>query len=450
MLRDHPRGLLVLFFTEMWERFGFYVLMAILYLYMSDQFGWNEGQKGNCYGAFLGVVYFIPILGGFLGDRVLGQRNTIRLGAVLMVIGYVALAASSSQRVSFFFIGLGLVAAGTGLFKANISVVVGNLYQEGSRLKDAAFNIFYMGVNIGATLSPLAATYIGKHYDGWVKWLQTKESLASLATSLTDSGFGKYNLSFAAAGVGMVLSMIIFQAGRRHLTPVHEGGSAGTSSTEDKDRRPFSREDWQRVQSLAILFIIVIFFWIPFYQNGSSMTAFAERSTAELDYLKPETYQFFNPFFILLLTPLLLALFGKLRDRGKEPSSASKICSGLFLLSLSVFVMVLASLAGGNQDKKIMSPMWLISSYFLVTIAEILVSPMGLSFVSKVAPKRIRGLMMGFWFSATAVGSYIAGRMAGLYDTMPHHLLFLIIAALPLLACVLALPFLGKLNKFSK
>jgi proton-dependent oligopeptide transporter, POT family len=450
MLRDHPRGLMVLFFTEMWERFGFYVLMAILYLYMGDKFGWSGKQKGNCYGAFLGAVYFIPILGGFLGDRVLGQRNTIRLGAVLMVIGYIALTISSRERLPFFFAGLGLVATGTGLFKANISVVVGNLYQDGSKLKDAAFNIFYMGVNIGATLSPLAATYIGDHFDNWLKWLQARENLTSVAAMLTDHGVSAYNLSFAAAAVGMVLSMIIFQAGRKHLAPAHAGASTAASSVEKKGTEPFSSEDWQRVLSLAILFIIVIFFWIPFYQNGSSLTDFAEGSTAESKYLKPETYQFFNPFFILVLTPLLLAAFGKLRNRGREPSSATKICSGLLILSLSVLVMVLASLAGGDQDKKIMSPLWLISSYFLVTIAEILVSPMGLSFVSKVAPKRIRGLMMGFWFSATAVGSYIAGRMAGLYTEYPHHQLFLVIAALPFFACLLTLPFLNKLNRFSK
>jgi POT family proton-dependent oligopeptide transporter len=434
MLRDHPRGLWLLFFTEMWERFGFYTLMAILYLYMGEQFGWDEGQKGNCYGAFLGAVYFIPILGGFLGDRVLGQRNTIRVGALLMIIGYTALSFSARERIPLFILGLGLVAAGTGLFKANISVLVGNLYEEGSKLKDAAFNIFYMGVNIGATLAPLAATFIHDR-------------------------LGSYNKAFAAAAIGMVLSMVIFQAGRRYLTPVHTGGPKGVPVVEDKEKRPFSSEDWQRVLSLTILFVIVIFFWVPFYQNGSSLTAFAERSTAEYTLrlpfqinfpLNPETYQFFNPFFILVLTPLLLATFGKLRNRGKEPSSASKICFGLVILSLSVFVMVLASLRGGDQDKKIMSPMWLISSYFLVTIAEILVSPMGLSFVSKVAPKRIRGLMMGFWFSATAVGSYIAGRMAGLYDTMPHHQLLLIIAVLPLFASLLTLPFLGRLNRFSK
>jgi proton-dependent oligopeptide transporter, POT family len=425
MLRDHPRGLMVLFFTEMWERFGFYVLMAILYLYMGEKLGWDDKQKGFYYGIFLGAVYLIPVLGGFLGDRVLGQRDTIRLGAVLMAIGYVALTLSSRERIAFFFAGLGLVAAGTGLFKANISVLVGNLYEEGSKHKDAAFNIFYMGVNIGATLSPLAATFIHNQ-------------------------FNSYNISFAAAAGGMILSMIIFQAGKRHLVPAHAGGSTGTSSVQEKDVKPFSSEDWQRVLSLAILFVIVIFFWVPFYQNGSSMTAFAERSTVKLDYLKPETYQFFNPFFIILLTPLLLAAFGKLRNKGKEPSSATKICAGLFILGLSVLVMVVASQRGGDRDENIMSPMWLISSYFLVTIAEILVSPMGLSFVSKVAPKRIRGLMMGFWFSATAAGSLSAGLMAGYYKELPHHNFFLLIAVMPFFASLLTLPFLKLLNRFSK
>jgi POT family proton-dependent oligopeptide transporter len=416
---------MVLFFTEMWERFGFYTLSAIFYLYMEEKLGWDDRWRGFHYGFFLGAVYFIPILGGFLGDRVLGQRKTITLGAILMTIGYIGLTFSSIGRLVLFYGGLLLVAAGTGLFKANISVLVGNLYEEGSKLKDAAFNIFYMGVNIGAALGPLAATFIHDR-------------------------FGSYNLSFAAAALGMVISMVIFRAGRRYLVSAQPGDPKSASSVEPKDAGAFSSEDLQRIVSLGILFVIVIFFWVAFYQNGSSLTAFAKYSTVESRILKPETYQFFNPFFILVLTPLLVAGFGRLRERGKEPSSASKICAGLLILALSMLVMVFAALAGGNRDEKIMSPLWLISSYFLVTIAEILVSPMGLSYVSKVAPKRMRGLMMGFWFSATAAGSLSSGLMAGWYKDLAHHNFFLILTVLPFFACLLTLPFLKRLNRFSR
>jgi POT family proton-dependent oligopeptide transporter len=424
MLKNHPRGLVVLFFTEMWERFGFYIMMAIFYLYMDKSLGWDDARKGSLYGAFLGMVYFIPILGGFLGDRVLGQRNTIRVGAVLMMFGYTALTFSSLQRLSLFYLGLVLVAVGTGLFKANISVLVGNLYEEGSQFKDAAFNIFYMGVNLGAALAPLAATFISVRYRS-------------------------YNLSFAAAAVGMAISLIIFQIGRRHLVPAHAGGPKTAPSAEEGFAVDSRAEDWQRISSLFTLFIIAIFFWVAFYQNGSSLTLFAERSTVKLDWLKPETYQVFNPLFILLLTPLLVGVFSRMRERGLEPSSASKIFAGMVVMGLSVIIMVFASRAGGDLDQNLMSPWWLISSYFAVTVSEILVSPMGLSYVSKVAPARMRGLMMGCWFGSTAVGSYGSGLLGRYYGQFYHHNFFLIIAVLPLCSALLVLPFLKRLNRFA-
>ncbi len=450
MLRNHPRGLMVLFFTEMWERFGFYIMMAIFYLYMDKSLGWSDERKGSLYGAFLGTVYFVPILGGFLGDRVLGQRHTIRVGAVLMVFGYTALAFSSLQRLTLFYVGLLLVAVGTGLFKANISVLVGNLYEEGSKFKDAAFNIFYMGVNLGAMLAPLAATFIGNHYDGLLQWLRARENLVPLADALVNNKVSGYNLSFAAAAVGMVLSLAVFQIGRRHLVPAHASDPKLAPTGTEVAVVDSREEDRRRIVSLFTLFVIAIFFWVAFYQNGSSLTLFAERSTRVYDWLKPETYQVFNPLFILLLTPLLVAAFGRLREKGMEPSSASKIFSGMVVMGLSVLIMVFAARAGGNRDENIMSPWWLISSYFVVTISEILVSPMGLSFVSKVAPARMRGLMMGCWFGSTAVGSYGSGLLGKYYSQFPHHSFFLIIAAMPFCSALLVLPFLKRLNRFSR
>jgi POT family proton-dependent oligopeptide transporter len=424
MLKNHPRGLMVLFFTEMWERFGFYIMMAIFYLYMDKNLGWDDARKGSLYGAFLGMVYFIPIFGGFLGDRVLGQRNTIRVGAVLMMFGYLALTFSSLPRIALFYVGLLLVAVGTGLFKANISVLVGNLYEEGSQFKDAAFNIFYMGVNLGAALAPLAATFISVRY-------------------------GSYNLSFAAAAVGMALSLIVFQMGRRHLLPAHAGNPKTVLPGEESLAVSSRAEDGQRITALFTLFVIAIFFWVAFYQNGSSLTLFAERSTVRLSWLKPETYQVFNPLFILLLTPVIVAVFGRMREKGMEPSSASKIFAGMVVMGFSVLIMVFASRAGGNLDHNLMSPWWLISSYFAVTVSELLVSPMGLSYVSKVAPARMRGLMMGCWFGSTAIGSYGSGWLGRYYSQFQHHNFFLIIAVLPLFSALLVLPFLKRLNRFA-
>ncbi len=457
MLRDHPRGLLFLFFTEMWERFGYYTMLAILTLYMGNSLGWDDKRAGESYGLFLAAAYFVPILGGFLGDRVLGQRNTIRIGAVLMVIGYAALAFSAHNRLLYFFAGLGLVAAGTGLFKANMSVLVGNLYPEESQLKDAAFNIFYMGVNLGAMFAPLAATFIGGSCDAWLKRAQASGNPAPLAKVFIDQGLSGYNVAFAAAGIGMALSLVVFQAGRRHIIPRQSDGPAAALSSRPEEQVLSGAEIRQRLSSLAILFVIAILFWTVYNQNGSALTWFAERSTVKLDYLKPETYQFFNPFFILALTPLLLAGLGKLRDRGREPLSASKICIGFVILGLSALVMVWASLAGGDRDANNMSPGWLISAYFVITIGEILVSPMGLSFVSKVAPAKMRGLMMGCWFGATAAGGYLAGRTAGWYSSsdsshpaMSHHTFYLIMALIAFVGAVLILPFLKRLNRFAE
>jgi proton-dependent oligopeptide transporter, POT family len=424
MLKNHPRGLLVLFFTEMWERFGFYTMMAIYVLYMDEKLGWDDARKGNFYGWFLGAVYFIPIAGGWLGDRVLGHRNAIRIGTVLMTAGYLALALSSRHEIASFYAGLILVAAGTGVFKANISVMVGNLYEDGSPLKDSGFNIFYMGINLGATLAPLAATLFHNIFDS-------------------------YNISFAAAAVGMVFSMVIFQVGTKHLIPAPIRPPIAPPLALKNNPAGSSSEDRQRIATLVTLFSIVIFFWLAFYQNGFALTLFAQRSTRLYDVLKPETYQFFGPFFILALTPLLVAAFGRMRERGKEPSSASKIFAGMFIAGLSLLIMVFAALTGGDLDHNIMSPLWLISSYFVVTVAEILVSPMGLSFVSKVAPRRISGLMMGCWFGATAVGSYGSGLLGRFYSTFSHHNYFLIIAALLFLSSFLVLMSLNRLNRFS-
>jgi POT family proton-dependent oligopeptide transporter len=424
MLKNHPPGLRVLFFTEMWERFGFYILMAVFTLYMDECLGWDDAYKGTIYGLFLGAVYFVPIAGGWIADRVLGQRNTIRLGAAIMAVGYTFLALSSVERITFFYIALVLVAIGTGLFKANISVLVGNLYESGSPLKDTAYNIFYMGVNLGAFLAPLAATVFHRVYNS-------------------------YNISFAAAAVGMIFSIVIFELGKKqymHADTRHQKFAETSAVPMDMPKS----EVRQRVMSLAILYAIVIFFWMAFYQNGFALTLFAQRSTIKFDWLQPETYQSFNAGFILLLTPILVSLFTALRKRGKEPSSPSKIFSGMFIAGGSLIIMVIASLAGGNLDQNVMSPGWLISSYFVITLAEILVSPMGLSFVSKVAPPRMRGLMMGCWFGATAIGSYSSGLLGRFYGLFDHHVYFLGLSVLLFLSSFLVLIFMKQLKRFTE
>ncbi len=441
MFKKHPRTLAYIFFAEMWERIGFYTLLAILVLYMDKVLGWSDARKGDVYGLFLALCYFVPLLGGWIGDRWLGRRLTIKIGAVLMALGYAGLAVSSSARTAPFFLGLAVIGFGTGIFKVNMAVLVGNLYADKPELKDAGFNIYYMGVNLGATIAPLLATYVSVRY-------------------------GSYNLSFWICAAGLLVALSILQAGHSRLAPVDvkvaprpvaaPAGVAAGAGSSPAAVRPLVEEDGaaagedrRRIVTLVILFCSVIFFWVAFYQNAFALTLFAERSTTAFAWLRPETYQFFEPAFILALTPLLLALFGRLRAAGREPSTPVKIFLGLLIMAASMLIMVAASLAGGNRDVPIMSPAWLVGTYFFVTLAEILISPMGQSFVSKVAPRRLAGLMMGGWFAATAAGSYGSGLLGKSYSSLPHHSFFLILTGLLVLAAVMVAAFRKTLRRFA-
>ena len=283
-----------------------------------------------------------------------------------------------------------------------------------------------MGVNIGATIAPLLATYISVRY-------------------------GSYNLSFWVCGAGLLVDLAILQASHSRLAEadVKAAPRAAAGSSAASAASATAGEDRRRIVTLVILFCSVIFFWVAFYQNAFALTLFAERSTRVFGWLRPETYQFFEPAFILLLTPLLLALFGRLHAAGREPSTPAKIFLGMLVMAGSMFVMVAASLAGGNRDIPVMSPSWLIGTYFFVTVAEILISPMGQSFVSKVAPPRLAGLMMGGWFAATAVGSYGSGLLGKSYSALPHHQFFLILTGLLGLAAVMVAAFQKTLRRFA-
>lgn len=441
-LKGHPPALKYIFFTEMWERVGFYTLMAILVLYMDNVLAWSDSKKGDWYGVFLALCYFFPLVGGWLGDRFLGRLKTIRTGAVLMAAGYVGLALSSPAQTASFGLGLMLIALGTGIFKVNMSVLVGNIYREKPHLRDAGFNIYYMGVNLGAMIAPLIAT-------------------------LNNVVFHSYHLSFWVSAAGLVLALIIFQAGKKQLAEAEDftrrkkqennmpgvQTTSGPESSGEKRAETSSRqseEDFRgRLWALVILISIVVLFWVAFYQNGFAMTLFADRSTLKLRWLRPETYQFFEPFFILVLTPPLLGYLSRLRARGKEPSTPRKIFLGMLIMAGAMCIMIMACLRGGNLDQNIMSPLWLISSYFLVTLAEILISPMGLSYVSRVAPVKVRGLMMGAWYLATALGSYGSGVLGKLYSRFPHHQYFMILTALLLLAAGLVALAIRKLEQYA-
>jgi len=334
------------------------------------------------------------------------------------------LAVSGYQMEISFYSGLILIAVGTGIFKVNMSVLVGNLYKNKENLKDAGFNIYYMGVNVGATIGPLAATIIGIIFEN-------------------------YNITFWSATVGMVISLVALEFGKKHLFVADTQTPEEDSNLIIEEQLMESKEYWQRIITLSVLFLIASLFWLPFYQNGLALTLFADRSTQAYTFLRPETYVMFNAIFILLLTPPILALFGFLRSKEKEPSTPVKIFLGLLIMGFAMGIMVWASLAGGNDDVKIMSPLWLISTYLFITLAEILISPMGQSYVSKVAPSKIQGLMMGGWFLSTAVGSLSSGIFGNWYNQIAHHNYFLLLAGISVFAALMVLLFMKKLKRFA-
>ncbi len=423
MFERHPRAMKNLFFTEMWERFGFYIMSAVYVLYMDKDLHFADEHKATLYGLFLFGSYLFPIVGGYLGDKVLGQIRTVRLGASMMALGYFFLALSSLDRLFLFYSGLALIASGTGIFKVNMSVLVGNLYRDKQDLKDAGYNIYYMGVNLGATIAPLVATVLGAVYND-------------------------YHMSFWAAALGMVIALVVLKIGEKGLR-VADTHQSAEMAKHNADNEGDPAEFWPRIITLGILFFIAAFFWIPFYQNGLALTLFADRSTLEFQFLRPETYQTFNPVFILLLTPPLLWLFSRLNRVKKEPATPVKIFLGLVIMGFAMLLMALASQQGGNLDEKIMSPLWLIGTYFIITLGEILISPMGLSYVSKVAPKKVQGIVMSGWYLSTAVGSGSSGIFGRLYSEISHDQYFLILAGFSFFAAVLVLVFMKKLNRFS-
>lgn len=421
MFKNHPKGLMTLFFTEMWERFGFYTMLAVFTLYMDEVFGWSDAYKGQVYGIYLAFVYFTPIAGGWIADKFLGYRNTIKIGALVLGLGYLLLAFSNPSRIWLFFLALAVIIIGNGLFKANISVLVGNLYPLGSPYKDAGYNIFYMGINLGAFLAPLAATALHKY-------------------------FGTYQSAFAAAALGMLFSFIVFEIWKSNYMHADHASAASKADASTREEKLDPAIEKERIFALLTIFAIVIFFWMSFHQNGFALTLFAQRSIIKHEWLKPETYATFNPLFILILTPFIVTFWGWLNKKGKEPSTPAKIGWGMFISALAMVIMIIASAMGGDADANNMSPFWLISTYFVITIGELCLSPMGLSFVSKVAPQRMRGLMMGGWFGATAIGNYLSGFIGGFYNTLTHTQFFTILTILLLLSALMVRLFLRKLE----
>jgi len=397
-----PRGLALLFFTEMWERFSYYGMRALLILYLIDTasggFGWSQEKASRFYGWYTGLAYLFPILGGWLADRYLGTAKSLIIGGIVIALGHFTMAADTHFS---FFAGLVLIVLGTGFFKANVSTLVGQLYGEHDPRRDAGFTIFYIGINTGAFIGPIIC--------GWLA---------------ANPRFG-WSYGFGAAGVGMTLGVICFLLLRKKY--LGDTGMAPMSHTRRADggkavAEPLTKEEKDRVVAIIIVVFFVAFFWLAFEQAGSSLNVFAQQKTQRavggwLGGVVPNGeipaawFQSVGPFFILTLAPVFAMLWNRLGNR--QPSTPVKMTWGLFFLGLGFVVIAAgAHLAGATG---LASPFFLITLYFLHTCGELLVSPVGLSFVTKVAPIKIASMMMGVWFlsnfTANLVGGYIAGTV---------------------------------------
>ena len=542
----HPKGLPYLFFTEMWERFGYYLILGIFVLYMIDPketggLAFNDKNADDIFGTFIALTYLTPFLGGFLADRVLGYVKAIYIGGALMGLGYIGLGVF--KEVSMFYVSMGLIILGNGFFKPSISTLLGNLYEEEPyRMnKDAGYNIFYMGINIGAFACNIIAAFMRNKF-GWGE-------------------------AFITAGVGMFIGLIIFSLGRKHIIkanimkPVQEGDTkisdvlvkvflpaivAGVIGwmipgnifgSDSTDAFIFAclpviyfyvmllvkanAEDKKPIGALLAIFAVSLMFWAVFKQNGTALTRWAnyytdrsvpaaiekpleaiylvdakdyqtkevnvydnqyqaqkdkdgnpikeqgkdiyfrnvspekkavmEANPSEKVYLyNTELFQSVNPFWVIVLTPIVVGFFMMLRRKGKEPTTPSKIVLGLFISALSCLVMVGAVYAGDNGAVKV-SALWLVFAYGVITVGELCLSPMGLSLVSKLSPPRITALMMGGFFLSTSIGNKLSGVLASFwYDYENKANFFIVNFGLLLLATLLGLSILKRLNKIMK
>ncbi len=505
MFEGQPKGLYALALANTGERFGYYTMLAVFVLFLKANFGLSPTVAGNIYGAFLAMVYFLPFIGGILADK-FGYGKMVTIGIVAMFMGYVLLAVPAGTGTIGMICMVGallVISTGTGLFKGNLQVMVGNLYDspEYASRRDSAFSIFYMAINIGALFAPSCAV-------GIMDYAQK-----SLGVSVNDS----YHFAFGVACVSLIVSMIIYYSFRSTFKHV-EGGTkqvAENKASVAEELSPAETKD--RIVALCLVFAVVIFFWMAFHQNGLTLTFFADEFTAKsssgvesmmftvwnlvavifivyalfslfqskngrtklisglvilaavafLVYrytILPEStavdapiFQQFNPFYVVALTPVSMGIFGWLASKGKEPSAPRKIGLGMLVAACGYIVMIVASLGllSPNEQKvaleagtaSFVSPDWLVSTYLVLTFGELLLSPMGISFVSKVAPPKYKGMMMGGWFLATAIGNYLTSVASALWGDLPLYVVWGVLVALCLLSALFIFSVMKRLEK---
>lgn len=401
----HPIGLAPLFFTELWERFSYYGMRSILILYMTSTvaqggLGFDVKQASSIYGWYTMAVYLTALPGGWIADSLTGARLAVLLGGLIIAAGHFTMVFHSTTLV---FLGMGFIAVGTGLLKPNISVMVGNLYRENDPRRDSGFSIFYMGINVGALLAPLVVGFLAKGET-------FKRFLSATGQDPTKS----WHWGFGAAGVGMVVGLIVYLLSRRTLAGVGDKIPRSVKITGSTEPAPaLTSSDWKRIGAILILFVFTILFWAAYEQKGASLNLFADKLTRTEIFGKsfPAPFlQSLTPAFVILLTPLFSMLWVRLRDR--QPSSPVKFTLGLLFIGTAYLLMIPATMLTAQGR---VSFWWLVGLYFLEVCGEMCLSPVGLSTVTKLAPVKLVGLMMGAWFLATSLGNKLAGYLSGFF-----------------------------------
>ena len=494
MFEGQPKGLYALALANTGERFGYYTMLAVFVLFLKANFGWSAGTAGAVYSGFLAFVYFLPLVGGILADKV-GYGKCVTTGIFVMFLGYLLLAipaGAGMPAVILLFAALVFICVGTSLFKGNLQVMVGNLYEkpELEAKRDSAFSIFYMAINIGALFAPRAAVEV-------MKFAQN-----TFGVSKADA----YHYAFGVACISLVVSIAIYYAFRRTFAHADYNAKTKAATTGAKEPELSAKETKDRIVALCLVFAVVIFFWMAFHQNGLTLTLFAEEYTNTQSFgvesmmfdvwnlvlcivmvyalfavfqskttqarliagavilacvgvlawkyttITPEgievtapIFQQFNPCFVVGLTPVSLAIFGWLAKKGKEPSAPRKIGLGMLVAACGFVVMTIGSI-GLEQGQRV-SPNWLVSTYLVLTFGELLLSPMGISFVSKVAPPKYKGLMMGGWFVATAIGNFLVAIPGFLWGNVPLVVVWGVLVALCLLSALFIFSIMKRLEK---
>lgn len=401
----HPRGLSTLFFTELWERFSYYGMRSVLILYMTSAaaqggLGFSVKDAATLYGLYTSSVYLTAVPGGLIADYLTGARLAVFIGGIIIAAGHFSMVFRSTTA---FYLGLILISIGTGLLKPNISTMVGGLYRQNDPRRDSGFSIFYMGINVGSVLAAIVVGYLakGETFKSFLSWMGQ------------DPNAG-WHYGFGAAGVGMVLGLIIYALNQRHLKNVGKKiPRASRNKPANKTevvREPLTRDDWKRIAAIFIFFLFTILFWGAYEQKGASLNLFADRlvRTEIFGMSFPVPYlQMLTGIFVIMLAPVFSYFWVRMGDR--QPSSPGKFALGLLFIAGAFMLMVPASLltAGGK-----VTFWWLVGLYFLAVCGEMCLSPVGLSTVTKLAPLKLVGIMMGVWFLAASAGNMLAGYLS--------------------------------------